>query len=188
MSSSFEFFSPTKLWDIAKIYGLYQKAFPKSERKPFLTILKNQKRGIGDIWCCRDGGSFVGFATTLNGSGSLVLDYLAIDSARRSSGYGTRILKHLRGIYPGKAIIIEIEDPDFPCDDREKRQRRREFYMRNGFFQTGMRISFFGVRMEILSTDSSTGEKELFELYRLCYGDATTDKFLKLLSGTQADK
>ena len=49
-------------------------------------------------------------------------------------------------------MIVEVETPACGSDEAERklRQRRMNFYLRNGFRDTGMDVSVFGVRFRLL--------------------------------------
>jgi len=54
--------------------------------------------------------------------------------------------------------------PDENAANNEQRKRRREFYLRNGFKETGHGLKYFGVDYEIMSTgkfDLQTFQKML---------------------------
>lgn len=63
--------------------------------------------------------------------------YLAVDQAVRSGGYGREILQNISQTYPEQTIVLDIEALDSSAENAEQRQKRREFYVRNGFHSTG---------------------------------------------------
>ena len=81
--------APKGLRQWAEIYCLYQKAFPKSEKKPFTMIRKMHRLGKSDVWRFERDGKFAGLIITINGDEHILLDYLAVDEAQRGTGIGT---------------------------------------------------------------------------------------------------
>ena len=63
--------------------------------------------------------------------------FFAVDKLLRSKGYGSAILQNIQSKYPEKKIIISIEPCDEVAPDIELRTRRRDFYMRNRYQETG---------------------------------------------------
>lgn len=136
--------------DWLRIRRLYGSAFPASERKPFGIILRMHRRGKTDVWVIRQEGRFAGFATTINGDGLILIDYLAIPGALRGQGVGSGALRELCAAYPGCGLFVEIESPFEPGDDQPERLRRRTFYQRCGFQPSRTMADVFGVPMELL--------------------------------------
>ena len=144
-------------------YILYQKAFPKEEKKPYRVIRRCEKLGIGRNFIIKSAsGRFLGIAYTLTNGKHVLLDYFAIQKNKRGLGVGAKALADLREIFAPLPIMLEIEDPELPCENREQRQKRKEFYLRCGMKMMDYRISLFGVDMRILTT----GETIEYETYR----------------------
>ena len=59
--------------------------------------------------------------------------YFAIDAQCRSQGYGSRIIAELERQYPSDTIVLDIRTPDANAADAQQRQKRLDFYLRNGF-------------------------------------------------------
>lgn len=136
-----------------KLYKLYRSAFPEYERKPLWMILDMRRRGKMDVWYCEQDGRFVGLAITLNGEDLILLDYFAIVPGQRGAGFGSAILRKLKEFYAGKGLFVEIESVYEDVDNLEERQRRKQFYLRNGMQQMNVMASVFGVNMELLCSD-----------------------------------
>jgi len=136
-----------------KLRRLYRLAFPICERKPFSIIRKMSRKGKTDIWYCKNGNSFVGLVTTINSESIILVDYLAVTPKFRKCGFGSEILKLLRDKYSGKGIFLEIESTNAECENLEERQKRKQFYLRNGMKELGVEANLFGVRMELLGYD-----------------------------------
>ena len=79
-------------------------------------------------------------------------------------------MRLLQDLYSDCQLWLEIEEPDETALNNQERIRRKNFYLRNGMKETGIRIRLFGVSMEILSTDSSMTYAQCEKLYRELYG------------------
>lgn len=129
---------------------LYGRAFPRTERKPFAVIRRMWRAGKTDVWVLRRAGRFAGFASTINGDGLVLIDYLAVAEALRGQGVGSAALAALADKYPGCGLFVEIESAFEPGEDQAERLRRRAFYQRCGFRSCRTLASVFGVPMELM--------------------------------------
>ena len=148
---------------------LYRQAFPAAERKPWSMIQKTSRKGKADIWSAMDGGRFAGLAITVNSPDTVLLDYLAVKQNRRNGGIGSAILTQLKSCYPGKGLFLEIESPYADCPDQALRQRRKDFYLRNGFVPMQEMVYLFGVEMELLGIDCHLNFDQYQAFYRENY-------------------
>lgn len=82
------------------------------------------------------------------------LFFLAIDPACRSRGYGGQALHLLETLYPGKQQAVDFEMIDPAAPNNAQRIRRRAFYLRHGYRETGKFLSYLGVDYEILCRDA----------------------------------
>ena len=151
----------------AEVYVLYQKAFPKSEKKPFSMIRSMHKKGASDVWRFERGGKFAGIIITINGEKNILLDYLAVDAKQRGTGIGSEILKLMKTHYEGKGVFLEIESVYEDCENKAERLRRKHFYEKCGMESMGVFVWLFGVKMELMSF----GCKMTFEEYHAFYRD-----------------
>lgn len=151
----------------AEVYALYQKAFPKSEKKPFTMIRSMHKKGNSDIWRFERGGKFAGIIITINGRQNILLDYLAVDETQRGTGIGSEILQLMKNHYDGKGVFLEIESVYEECDNKAQRVRRKHFYEKCGLTSMDVFVWLFGVKMELMSF----GCKMTFEEYHAFYRD-----------------
>lgn len=154
-----------------RLYKLYCEAFPDNERKPFSLIRSMQKKGKSDIWYFEKNNKFVGLTFTINSNEMILIDYLAVVSAKRSNGIGSEIIEHLRNYYTGKGIFVEIESVYEKCDNLNDRLRRKQFYLRNGMLPMKVMIVLFGVKMELMGINCCLTYDEYYSFYRNNYGD-----------------
>ena len=81
-------------------------------------------------------------------------------------------MMEIKNRYPDKKIIISIELCDDSVPDIELRKRRKEFYKRNGYNETGYMIKLSGVIQEIIITNGKFDKKE-FLLFFILYSNGT---------------
>lgn len=155
----------------AKIRKLYKKAFPRAERKPLSIIKSMQKSRKSDVWFFEKDGRFVGFAATINGDEIILLDYLAVDTARRGMGIGSEILQSLRQQYTGKGVFVEIERVKESADASDHRRKRKQFYITNGMNELGVTAKVFGVEMELMGWDCHLDFDAYQSFYRNYYSE-----------------
>lgn len=129
------------------------------------------KKKKTDTWRILRHGRFSGFATTINGDGLVMLDYLAIDQRARNSGTGTQALRLLQDTYAGQGFFVEIESPFEDVPDKQDRLRRRAFYRRCGLEPLAVMAVVFGVKMELLGRNCRLDFDSYQAFYREHYSD-----------------
>ncbi len=160
---------PRGIPDWLNMYCLYRMSFPPAERKPFRFIRKMYKRGKTDIWCIRRDGQFAGFASTVNGSDLILLDYLAVNKRCRGTGIGAAAMKLLLEKYREKGFFVEIETTKEDCPDLALRQKRRRFYEAAGLTDLGTSVRVFSVKMDLLGVRCTLDFEDYREFYRFNY-------------------
>ena len=163
----------------AEVYLLYQKAFPRSEKKPFSMIRKMHAAGKSDVWRFARQGEFAGLIITINGEENILLDYLAVAESRRGSGIGTNILQLMRQHYAGKGVFLEIESVYEDCENKDQRIRRKHFYEKCGMKSMEVFVWLFGVKMELMSFGCTMTFEEYHDFYRDNYNQWAADHIQK---------
>lgn len=131
---------------IDKIEKLYLNAFPKEERFPFWILKECSKENNSDLYAILDNKKFIGMCYIVNCGDYYYLMYLAVKSELRNKKYGSEILKDLKEKY--KTLFLSI---DMPID--EVSIRRKDFYLKNGFYDTNRYYEDTGVYYEVLCTN-----------------------------------
>lgn len=98
--------------------------------------------------------------------------FFAVERSLRSKGYGSAILREIQSRYPDKKIIISIESCDESAPDIVLRKRRKAFYLRNGYRETGYFMKLNGVVQEIIITNGEFIKRE-FRLFFALYSNGT---------------
>lgn len=162
-----QYAAPKGLRQWADVYKLYQKAFPRSEKKPFSVILKKYQEGKTDIWRFTRNGRFAGIIITINGTEHILVDYLAVEEHQRGSGIGSEILPLMRRHYAGKGIFLEIESVYEDCENQAERIRRKHFYEKCGMQSMEVFVWLFGVKMELMGFDCRLTYQQYRDFYRV---------------------
>lgn len=120
--------------DLHRIYPQMRRDFHAYERMPELFLARAIRRGAQELLLLTDEtGQEAGYAICCVKSlyGYVLLNYLAMDPARRGTGAGSAALELLSRRYAGKqGIILELTDTP---GEEEDTVRRRRFYGRAGF-------------------------------------------------------
>jgi GNAT superfamily N-acetyltransferase len=149
---------------------IYFEAFPKEERMPFPMMVAMSKLWSTDFWAFYDDDALCGFVYTAHNPHLLFIMFLAVDRALRSQGYGSAILREVRRKHPKKSIVVTIEPCDPGVPDLALREKRKSFYLRNGFEETGYRIKLGGAAQEILIANG-VFSKAQFRLFLALYSN-----------------
>lgn len=76
--------------------------------------------------------------------------YVAIDKKYRNKGFGSLVLRDLILRQADTSILLCIERPF--AEKEDIKACRKDFYLRNGFYETGCFIEDSGVEYEFLSS------------------------------------
>lgn len=77
-------------------------------------------------------------------------------------------LQLLQKQYPHCILLADIEKEDFAAANIGQRKRRKQFYKRNGFLETGWNLFYMNTEFELLCTDDAFAMQSfLLILYRL---------------------
>lgn len=156
----------------ADVKKIYFDSFPKNERMPFPMMVAMSKLWNTEFLGFYDGDTLCGFAYFAHNSKIVFIMFLAVDKTFRSKGYGSAILQDIQNKYPDKKIIISIEPCDKDAPDIEIRLKRKDFYMRNGYRETGYMIKLNGVVQEIIISNGEFDKKQ-FRTFFAMYSNGT---------------
>ena len=102
-----------------------------------------------DFLALTDDDTFIGFMVVQTYKELAYLFFLAIDPSCRAKGYGSRAIETLRALYPDKKQVVDFEMQDSAAPNNEQRIKRRQFYLKNGYKETGLFLSYLGVDYEV---------------------------------------
>ncbi len=150
----------SRFWEDVSI--LAKEAFPPEEYLAPEKLVEMAKADNFDFLALKDGDSFVGFMVVMIYADLSYLFFLAIDPSRRSSGYGSRAIETLKEEYPEKKQVVDFEMLDDSAGNSAQREKRRKFYLRSGYKETGLFLSYLGVDYEVFCMDDDF-EPEVFK-------------------------
>lgn len=155
--------------------------FPADELKPLAMIMAALEKGIYECLGLINNSNIEGYVFLIKLDDDYLIDYLAIYQGVRNKGLGSKMLALLNEhLSNANSIIGEVENPDFAKDtgEQELRSRRYGFYMRNGFRDTGVTASCFGVAFIIIETGPGLihTKEEITSLYRKHYKTLLPEK------------
>lgn len=150
--------------DYKIIKELYSYAFPDIERLPLVLLRLMSIKSNIEFYSVYDDADFCGLLYLVNNKGKTLIYYFAVRSDIRSSGYGTKILEWLKKEKNSISLIMETVREE--CDNAGQRKQRKEFYLKNGFKDTGYFMKDYSGTFDILSTESDINPKEFMKLIK----------------------
>ncbi|WP_301705208.1 GNAT family N-acetyltransferase [uncultured Parabacteroides sp.] len=148
--------------DIELLNALAKEAFPPEEYiAPIELIEMSQKTNL-DFWALYEDKSFIGFSVIVTHKTMVYLFFLAINPTVRSLGYGSIALSELIRKYPSYQHVVDMEMIDNNASNIAQRIKRKKFYLKNGYMETGHYLSYFGVSYEIMCKNKDFD----FELFK----------------------
>lgn len=166
--------------------------FPADELKPWVAIEALYDHGVYRSYGLYEDEELLAYAclTRQKDEAWLLLDYYAVCAAYRSHGYGSQFITMLwESLKEVQGIFVEIELIGSAKDETERqvRNRRRKFYLRNGLTATQMRTRLFGVDYEMLfmpcagpQLDDAALLEELRKVYQTMLPAKVFDQFVQL--------
>ena len=150
---------------LARVEQLYYDAFPPEERRTWDSMVDDPAGDIG-IWGLYHRGEYCGFVILMTQGDICHNMYFAIEERFRDQGLGAQALAALRQRLPGLRIIVDIEQQDPAAENSELRRRRKAFYLRCGYRETGVFYSWQGVSYEILCDGGPLTDAEFHNLWK----------------------
>lgn len=171
--------------NIEYIYNKYMISdFPPDELKPLGHLLRMVEEGLCTYYALYEGGEVLSYFGLCKTAGYALVDYLAVNPAKRGQGVGSATLELLKEAADGNYIIIECEDVSATDDPAEKEIRRRRiaFYTRAGFRLTDIKARIFGVDYVLLVFPKDTPDVKMgYEtVYRAMLTDKMYDKYMEI--------
>lgn len=158
--------------ELDRIKSLYQSAFPENERKPLGLFL--EEADCCDFVAFYEGDLYCGFAILLTWKDITHILYFAVENTLRDRGYGAQALKLLWSLRPGNRFIADIEVDDIHSSNHGQRQKRKQFYLRNGYQESGVTYEWQDENYEILvsgGTVTLQEDDDFWEYFEPVYGD-----------------
>lgn len=156
-----------------KFKELYFNAFPKEERRPLFLFWLTSKFGKIDAFALEKDEKFVGLLISTKVKDIVWVDYLAISPEYRGQNLGSEALENLKEYYSNSRIFLEVETPLDNVDNYHQRVKRINFYNKNGFHNSGLRVNCFDCDFTILSYNGKIKFQEYANITKTTYGILT---------------
>ena len=151
----------------AKVKKLYKEAFLKKERMPFCLLKFLQGKGNAEFCAIHEENKFIGLIYNIFYKDIVCVYFFAIDKELRGQNYGSLVLKKLKDKYKENRIILYIQELDKNSSNYIQRQKRKEFYIKNEFYEANYSIREFGHNYEVLIYNKDNQIIEKYELLEL---------------------
>ena len=138
--------------------------FPDYERAELDELYDSDPDGMLDVLAICEDAVPVGFFAVRKFENLRYVAFFAIDEALRNRGLGSCALKLLLSYYSGCSLVLEFETPNESAPDNDIRLRRRAFYLRSGFFDTGWHLSYDGMELSVACSNGDF-DKPAFERF-----------------------
>ena len=159
-----------------EIEELYLNSFPEDERFSFWILQECSKENNSDLYAIFDNDNMIGMCYIVNCKSAYYLMYLAVVPSLRNKNYGSMILRDLKEKY--KLLFLSV---DVPVDNISV--RRKNFYLRNGFYDTNKFYEDTGINYEVLCTSNKYEIND--NLMKMRYINMTNNpKLFEVISNT----
>ncbi len=165
--------------DIGSFEQINDEAFPLSERMSFDEIFEFASDTNTDVLGIYDGKKPIGFVVLLKNKECGYIYFLAIDSHVRSKDYGSMAIQKLLEVYSDLQLVLDFEVLDENAENNAQRIRRKNFYLRNGFHETGNYTMLCEGRFEVVCSGGELRKAALKDL--LCIIHAHRPEFPDVL-------
>ena len=122
---------------------------------------------------------FCGFSNSISHGDITNIVYFAVVPELRCRGYGSQILQAIRRQHPDTRLVvdIEVEEDSKDAEELERRNRRRDFYQRNGFDASPVEYHWQGEHYRLLSAGGIVTEKEFRDFWKEILKDIPGAKY-----------
>lgn len=159
--------------------------FPENESIDCKRLMELKRQGILKFYALTDTEQFGN--TTLGGASIISHNHLnlwyvfVIDEALRTHGIGQQAITLINSLYEEEGLFGEIESPDYM---EKSHLDLRNYYLRNGFQSTGIRVSMGGNSLEVLARNCNITPEIYLDFYYSLFGKQYIEEEfqLKILS------
>lgn len=142
ITSSFE--------DLELLKQLNHEAFPEEERLEVDRLIQLADENLVEFVAIYDSDEFVGFYSLTVYHPCVYLFFIAIIPEKRSKGYGSQTLQLLNEIYKDDQIVLDLEIIDENASNIDQRKSRKQFYFRNGYYESKYYMTYSNMTFELL--------------------------------------
>lgn len=154
-----------------EIKAIYFRAFKKEERMPFPMMILMSYLWNTEFLAFYDGDRLCGYIYLATIFRQTFIMFIGVNEEYRQMGYGSKILEIVKNKYKKNRITVSILPLDNPeVIDYEERVKRKNFYKKNGFEDTGYYMRITGIKEEILICNGKFN-KSKFVLFFMLYSN-----------------
>ncbi|WP_057778463.1 GNAT family N-acetyltransferase [Paucilactobacillus vaccinostercus] len=145
---------------------IYEDSFPAAEqmRTDKLYMLSDDPSSRAHAALIQQNQTNIGivyYVVSVDDSKAFIL-YLAVDPDRRGDGLGSQAISYLTQRFMN-GIILESEVLDVHANNRTDRQRRYDFYLRNGLMDSGYLSDTLGGVFHLLRSSQQVSLEDYFD-------------------------
>lgn len=150
------------------VKDLYVSSFPKEDQMPFWLMVAMSHLWNTEFLAFYDDDALCGFVYMATIGKQTFVMFMAVDERLHSRGYGSRILDTVQSMHARNRVIVSIEPCDESKEDFEQRARRKRFYRKNGYMETGYFMKLGGKAQEVL-IKNGVFSKHKFIMFFMAY-------------------
>lgn len=148
---------------IRKMKRLNREAFPKQERIPFDKLVDLSNSKDFDFLAIKEENQFVGFFMIAKNTEIVYLFFFAVTKKQQTEESGDKLLALLKEYYPYQQIVLDLEVIE-EGPDVSRREAKKDFYVSNGFIETGFELQHAEKFYELLSNKEPFNREEFLSL------------------------
>ncbi|NLZ93003.1 MAG: N-acetyltransferase [Firmicutes bacterium] len=180
---------------IKQIYATHMvNDFPAAELKPFKAIESLISKHNYQCFALYSQGSIVAYAFCCfnNLQTCFLLDYYAVIAAKRGRGHGSQFLTLLKEKFCDvDGFLVEVEKVESVQKEQERKQREKRinFYLKNGMRRTSVSSNLLGVDFDILYQPLKKNRNDYYvynaleEIYSFMYPEQLSDRIVLNYAG-----
>lgn len=153
--------------EIEELYESFLlKDFPADELKTLKTITNAYQAGRYACYVMEEADNITAYACFAWYHEEVkILDYFAVSKEIRQKGYGSKMLTWIKDNPDINELIVESEDPEYGDSPEETRirEKRLDFYKKNGFIKRKTKVSLGGVAFNLMTLTDKLSEKDLLK-------------------------
>jgi len=151
------------------------------ERVPFDFLANKAKNKGSNLYTLYDGDLFVGLLVLVYHKDMVFLWYLAVDKKLQGKGYGTKVLNLVADRFEGCRLVLNIDEVDESFADFAQRQKRHDFYIKNGYTDCFVKTREKGVVYQLMSKRGDVTYDDYKEMMVAYLGQELYDKVYELV-------
>lgn len=148
--------------------SIFEEVFPPEERISIEDLYRPSQLDGYAVLGISFHGEIIGFLAFFRQDNLIYLCFFGVAPKHQNRRYGSMALQLLREQYPHCILLADIEKEDFSAANIGQRKRRKQFYKRNGFWETGWNLFYMNTEFELLCSDDAFAIQSFLSiLYRL---------------------